>query len=645
MQPLISTVILFPLAAAWLSWAAPTRSARKLLALPAGLVLMGLSGLIYAAGPVSFSPHPLWGRLLHVADYGLLAGILIIAVRLQSRLSWLLLLVQLGLLIGFDVGLEPPPPDGPKIVVDALGLTLCLVVNGIGGLVLVYSPAYIAAHEERIGRRNGPEKTFLFFMILFLGAMNGLIFANDGRWLFFFWELTTLCSFALIAHDRTKASLEAALRALWMTLLGGVFFLAGLILLYLETGGIALDRILSAPPSGMYLAGAALLCAAGLTKAAIPPFHKWLLGAMVAPAPVSALLHASTMVKAGAFLILRLMPAYAGTFLGWGIAWIGAFGFMAMGAAAIHQADTKRILACSTILNLGLIIACAGFGTAMAAAAAVLLLVFHALAKALLFLCVGAVEVKTGKRTLDDLKGLGARMPLTTGLMLIGILSLLLPPFGVVTGKWLLLKAAAADPLPLFFVILGMAFHLLLYVRWGGDLLSRPHGDRNWSLEPQPLSIRLSMLALTAGLAALSPLVPLLFSDFVVPVIRSVGLSPEGIAGWGPAGGYGLTYLPALAGALGAAVLAAAWISLRLPPEGGARPAYVGGADAVVEGEAGYKGPFNRFEPHQVTPYYFSAVFRSGLFNRLITAASAAILLMVLAGAVWIGDGGLPWMG
>ncbi len=183
------------------------------------------------------------------------------------------------------------------------------------------------------------------------------------------------------------------------------------------------------------LVGKGLICFAGFTKAAQVPFQSWLLGAMVAPTPVSALLHSSTMVKAGVYVVLRMAPAYAGSFVSDGVALCGAFTFLACAALAIGQSNGKKILAYSTISNLGLIIACAGINTPAATAAAIFLIIFHAVSKALLFLCVGTIEQRIGSRDIEDMRGLAARMPQTAWITITGILTMLLPPFGVLMAS------------------------------------------------------------------------------------------------------------------------------------------------------------------------------------------------------------------
>lgn len=643
MPTLLSTVILLPLAAAGLSWLARSRASRQVLGTLTGGSLMLLAVALYGQGSGSFSPPPIWDTVIRAADYLLLLIVLGVAIHLRSRLSQFFILLQLALLGWFEFGLIAAPAAGPRFAADALSLLMALVVNGAGGLILVYAPAYIDRHETHSAgtQTDRPQRSFLFFMITFLGAMNGLIFTDDVLWLFFFWELTTVCSFALIAHDRSRISLQNALRALWMTMLGGAALLAGLMLVYLETQSLSLLRIVESPASGRYLLGVAFLCLAGFTKAAQVPFQQWLIGAMVAPAPVSALLHSSTMVKAGAFLILRLMPAFQETFLAAGVAWVGAFSFLTMGALAVSRNDSKQILAYSTILNLGLIIACAGFGRSEAAAAAVLLLVFHAVAKALLFLCVGAVELRTGRRRLDDLQGLGVRMPLTTGFMVIGILSLLLPPFGVVAGKWLMLKAAAVHPFILFALALGMAFHILLYARWAGDLLSGPQTASQKVRDWRPWPMSLSMMALTLAMIVMTPLMAGFYFHFVSPVLAALEL-PRAVAETAdPFSGRGAFPIALWAAALGAAALAAAMISRHLAPKTGCKPPYACGSQALLDGRPAYKGPFNRVEVHRVGPYYFARLFQHKALTGLINAAAILILVIIFTGSAWMW-GGLP---
>jgi ech hydrogenase subunit A len=184
---------------------------------------------------------------------------------------------------------------------------------------------------------------------------------------------------------------------------------------------------------------AALLCFAGMTKSAQFPFSSWLLGAMVAPTPVSALLHSSTMVKAGVYLVLRMAPVITGSGVGLAVALIGSGTFLLTSIAAITANDAKKVLAYSTIANLGLIVLCGGIGTSAAIWAGVLLIIFHALAKCLLFLCVGIVEHKLHSRDIEAMSGLLLKLPRLGIMMLIGMAGMFLAPFGMLISKWAVL--------------------------------------------------------------------------------------------------------------------------------------------------------------------------------------------------------------
>lgn len=177
--------------------------------------------------------------------------------------------------------------------------------------------------------------------------MNGLVFANNLLWLYFFWEVTTFCSFMLIGHDRTEIAIRNATRALWMNMSGGVAFVAAIILIFHTTGSVeylSLQTLINHGPAltSALLLPFSLLCFSGFTKAAQVPFQSWLCGAMVAPTPVSALLHSSTMVKAGVYLVVRLAPGYQGTFLSTMVATFGAFTFLTASALAVNMSNGKR---------------------------------------------------------------------------------------------------------------------------------------------------------------------------------------------------------------------------------------------------------------------------------------------------------------
>ncbi|HJJ55728.1 MAG TPA: proton-conducting transporter membrane subunit, partial [Methanocorpusculum sp.] len=219
-----------------------------------------------------------------------------------------------------------------------------------------------------------------------------------------------------------------------------------------------------------------LIAVAGLTKAAQLPFSSWLTGAMVAPTPVSALLHSSTMVKAGVYILIIFAPLFSKTQVGVILAIIGAFTFLVTAMLAISQSNAKKVLAYSTISNLGLITACAGVGTGLAITAAVLLVIFHAVSKALLFMCVGTVEHKIGSRDIEDMDSLISRLPLLATMMVIGICGMYLAPFGMLISKWATIVAFMESSYGWVLVTLmafGSAFTIFFWTKWLGKLFMR----------------------------------------------------------------------------------------------------------------------------------------------------------------------------
>jgi ech hydrogenase subunit A len=367
--------------------------------------------------------------------------ILYVGVRARHYLIVALMLAQGAVMGWFEWLAGADANDGP-------GAVRGQVLRGYGADQrdrrrpdLLYALGYMREYHT-VAHRDVPDRRPFFFALLFvfMGAMFGLVFADDLPWLFFFWEITTLCSFLLIGYTQTAEARKNALRALVMNLAGGLTFALAIVCLYRDTHKLGLQDLIHSGHA-VALLPAALLCFAGITKAAQCPFSSWLLGAMVAPTPVSALLHSSTMVKAGVYLVLRLAPAITGTTVGLMVALVGGATFLIGSLQAITTSEAKRVLAYSTVANLGLVVMCGGIGTSEAVWAGVLLIIFHALAKCLLFLCVGVVEHKLHSRNIEDMSGLILYMPRVAVMMLIGMAGMSLAPFGMLISKWAALRA------------------------------------------------------------------------------------------------------------------------------------------------------------------------------------------------------------
>jgi len=382
--------------------------------------------------------------------------------------------VQTALIIWFEATCSSAADVAYPLFSDSFSLVMALIIGIIGSLICVYSLGYMRHFYEH--HPEIPDRTSTFFLIIFvfISAMFGLVFSNSLVWVYFFWEVTTLCSFLLIGFTKTDEATRNSFTALWMNVLGGIAFIIALIWLAAVPGGmLSLDQVL-AGGKALILIPAALIGFAGLTKAAQMPFSSWLVGAMVAPTPVSALLHSSTMVKAGVYILVRLAPVYAFTATGLALSMVGAITFLVASGIAISQTNAKRVLAYSTIANLGLVVACAGIGTYEAIWAAILLIIFHAIAKSLLFLSVGTVEHRIRSRDIEDMNGLITRTPRLAAMMVIGIAGMFLAPFGMLISKWAAIQAFINAPFGFVLVIIlafGSALTVFFWAKWMGKLL------------------------------------------------------------------------------------------------------------------------------------------------------------------------------
>ncbi len=325
-----------------------------------------------------------------------------------------------------------------SLAVDPLGLMFGGLILGIGLLVVVFGHFYL--HEgEATGR-------FFASLMLFQGAMLGIVVSGNVLLLLIFWELTSLSSFLLIGFWRHSADARQGARmALAITGGGGLVLIAGMLLLGLVAGSFDLMTILSradiVQESPLYPVILILILIGCFTKSAQFPFHFWLPHAMAAPTPVSAYLHSATMVKAGVFLLARLWPVLAGTELYTVIVTGVGLVTMTFGAwVALFRHDLKSILAYSTISQLGLLVMLLGFSLDLAAVAAVLHILNHAAFKAALFMSAGIVDHETGTRDIRRLGGLAKVMPVTAVLATIAAAAMAgLPPLGGFISKEMML--------------------------------------------------------------------------------------------------------------------------------------------------------------------------------------------------------------
>jgi multicomponent Na+:H+ antiporter subunit A len=292
---------------------------------------------------------------------------------------------------------------------DALAAIMSVLVLAVGALVLFYCGEYFHHHDGHTERRL---PSFAAELVAFSGAMFGLVVSDNMLMLYLFWELTTVLSFLLVGHYAERAtSRRAATQALLVTTAGGLAMLVGIVVLGTLSGTYRLSELVAAPPSGTAATvGVILILIGALSKSAIVPMHFWLPGAMAAPTPVSAYLHAAAMVKAGVYLVARMTPGFADS-PGWRptIVTLGLLTMLLAGWRAVREYDLKLILAFGTVSQLGLIILMVGAGGGDLMLAGLAMLCAHAMFKAALFMVVGVIDHATGTRDIRRLAWLGDR--------------------------------------------------------------------------------------------------------------------------------------------------------------------------------------------------------------------------------------------
>ncbi|WNS44144.1 Na+/H+ antiporter subunit A [Paenibacillus sp. MMS20-IR301] len=459
------------------------------------------------------------------------------------------------------------------LVLDGLSMLFVLLITGMGMLVLLYSIYYLDKQTEGI-------RQFYIYLLMFMGAMLGVVLSDNLMVLYGFWELTSISSFLLIAFwYRRERSSYGALKSMLITVFGGLAMFAGFNLLYVMSGTYSIREIVAQAGAladqPMLIPAMLLILLGAFTKSAQFPFHIWLPDAMEAPTPVSAYLHSATMVKAGLYLVARLTPLFAGQAAWfWIVSVTGLFTLLYGAFKAIRQTDLKALLAYSTISQLGLIMSLLGLGSAaafvtgeqeavfysMATAAALFHLINHAVFKGSLFMVVGIIDHETGTRELRKLGGLMSLMPITFSVALIGAFSMAgLPPFSgflskemfftsvlnirefdlLSSGSWLQLFPVIAWIASVFTFVYSM---ILVFKTFGGRLQQNkldkiPHEAPLGLLLPPVILISLAVLfAFFPGLVSGTLIEPAMASIHtgLLAADESFGVSIHFWHGWTP---------------------------------------------------------------------------------------------------------------
>lgn len=543
---IIGMLILTPLAAAILCLLAPGRRMREaVVCVAAALIVIGsimLGSSHLTVGATYYRTQMPWlDWVFFAVDLLLCAYVAWRAARAKRVGILALACLQAVLVCVLELGVAHGVHVVRPVYIDQLSAIMVLVVGIIGSGIIVYACGYMRDfqhHQDELaeqGLEHAPDRQPLFFAVMFafLAAMFGLVMFNNLSWMLTMWEVTTVCSFFLIGYTKTQEATNNSFRQIWMNLLGGIAFTCALIYMGSQMNILELDRFVARGGSAPALAmlPLALLAFAALTKAAQMPFHTWLLGAMVAPTPTSALLHSSTMVKAGVFLLIRLSPLM-GTFVpgttssalnpvGISVMLVGGTTFLVCSLIAISQSNAKRVLAYSTVANLGLIVCCAGIGTAAAVWAGIFLLVFHAVAKSLLFLCVGTAEHHIGSRDIECMDALVSRMPKLACLMALGICGMFVAPFGMLVSKWAALGAFIDSGVMALIVMMGFgsAATFFFWAKWLGKILCNVSGGESLERDVH-VSEWVALGVMAAGTVLLALFLPLISKEVVAPYAK-----------------------------------------------------------------------------------------------------------------------------
>lgn len=498
--------------------------------------------------------------------------------------------------------------DGPlqlALHVDALSVLFALMGAGIGGFVLLYSIGYMA-HDKAATR-------FYATMLVFIGGFIGLVYSANLFILYLCWEVVGLCSFSLVGFWYTnEEAVNGARKVLLMTHIAGYGLLAAILMIYYRTG----SALWTDPAVGQAFTGGVfvLMLVALVAKSVQVPLHTWIPEAMAAPTPVSALLHAACYVKAGVYLAAR-MHSFGAWPAAWGdtLMWVGTV-TMAVGVMyAMVQTDLKRMLAFSTVSQIGYMMMGLGIGTPLAITAGLLHCLNHGFFKGGLFLTAGSVQHAAGTRDMNHLGGLAQRMPQTTLSWLVGVGSMMgFPLMSGFASKWMLyaaaLQAGQVTPAVIAWAVsLGTVF---MGVKATSAVFLGPLPENAKEAHESPGSMVWGMGLLAAGSVILGIAPQLAVNTLLNPILRALSLGAGVRVTWfglsADAGTFSTTgglVLALVSLVIGGAIYALAYV---------ARPVAVTAGGAAIAGAGG--GVFTGGEPlpeqDRLTAGDFSRIFQ-----------------------------------
>ena len=438
-----------------------------------------------------------------------------------------------GIVISVDwipLGLDRVIPA--SLLVDPLSVMMASIATGIGALIILYSVGYMA-HEEGLPR-------YYFFMLFFIGGMTLLVMAENFLILYIGWEIVGLCSYALISfYNKKPEANHAGIKAFITTRIGDASMLIGIVILFALFGtfsftglekGMAEAVKTGSITTGFLLIPLLLIFGGAVGKSAQFPLHVWLPDAMEGPTPVSALIHAATMVKAGIYLVARMIltvipfEAFPPALLAeWYMVIAFIAGFTALFAASMGlvSPDIKRVIAYSTISQLALMLAALGMASETGWFGGAFHLLSHSIFKALLFLASGAVIHAIHTNNLDEMGGLRRHMPVTFWTSLIGVLSLAgLPPLSGFWSKDIIIESTleVGNTIVYLLVVSTSVLTFIYGLRWLYKVFLAPPAHHHHEVHEAPkiMTIPLIILAaLSIGIGVTGPVFEPLFESYL----------------------------------------------------------------------------------------------------------------------------------
>ena len=410
------------------------------------------------------------------------------------------------------------------IYIDKLTLIMIILVGLVGGLICLYSEGYMKKYHQHYLEQKDRQSEFFSAMLFSIFAMFGLIIFSDLIIMLLFLQIISVCSFYLVGYTKSHDSDKNAFSSLTFNMFGDFCFAFGIVILVVSDSPLNLNAIAKLDSiSPLAMSAILLFACSGLAKAAQFPFSKWLLNATTIPTPVLALLHSTTMINAGIYLIIRLSPMLGQNAAGITVTFVGGLTFIITAALAGSQNDAKKMLAYSTVSILGLVVVCAGVSTPASLWAAIMLIILHSVAKALLFLSFASAEHQPGNRDVEHMRGMHGMSMRLAMFLIIGMAGMLIAPFVMLLSRWTAMQAFmnSGNLLIVMIIAFGSTITLFYWTKWIGKLIAHIHlYDKNLKY-PERLEEKFSLFTLATFVLIVCILYPLVSEALVIPFIRN----------------------------------------------------------------------------------------------------------------------------